>query len=56
MLESVVVGVEHRTLGQEVKAVVVVKPGRTVDPDDLKAFVAETLVVLQQGARVHRGT
>ncbi len=43
VLESAVVGVEHRTLGQEVKAVVVAKPGRAIDPDDLKAFVAQTL-------------
>jgi acyl-CoA synthetase (AMP-forming)/AMP-acid ligase II len=43
VLESAVIGVDHRTLGQEVKAFVVTKPGRTVDVDALKAFVGETL-------------
>ncbi len=43
VLESAVIGVDHRTLGQEVKAFVVTKPGRHVDADELKAFVGETL-------------
>ena len=37
------IGVDHRTLGQEVKAIVVPRPGRTIDPSDLKRFVGETL-------------
>ena len=41
--EAAVVGVEHRTLGQEVKAIVVPKPGATLDPDEIRAFVGETL-------------
>jgi len=41
---AAVVGVPHRTLGQEVRAVVVARPGTTVDAEDVKAWVAQTLV------------
>lgn len=41
--EVAVVGVDHRELGQEVKAIVVPKSGQVIDPEALKAFVAETL-------------
>jgi acyl-CoA synthetase (AMP-forming)/AMP-acid ligase II len=41
--EAAVVGRDHRTLGQEVRAVVVAAPGAEVDPDALRAWVAETL-------------
>ena len=41
--EVAVVGVDHRELGQEVKAVVVPRPGRTIEEQALKDFVAETL-------------
>jgi acyl-CoA synthetase (AMP-forming)/AMP-acid ligase II len=43
VLEAAVVGVEHRTLGQEVKAVVVARPGHVLDADELKRFVGATL-------------
>ena len=43
VLEVAVIGVDHRTLGQEVKAVVVPRNGRVVDVDELKQFVGETL-------------
>jgi acyl-CoA synthetase (AMP-forming)/AMP-acid ligase II len=41
--EVAVVGVDHRTLGQEVKAIVVPQPGVSLDLKQLQEFVAETL-------------
>lgn len=41
--EVAVVGVDHRTLGQEVKAIVVPRAGASPDPEQIRAFVAETL-------------
>jgi len=41
--EVAVVGVDHDTLGQEVRAIVVVHPGATITESDVRAWCAETL-------------
>jgi long-chain acyl-CoA synthetase len=41
--EAAIVAVDHRTLGQQVKAVVVPRPGATVTPKELIDWVGETL-------------
>jgi acyl-CoA synthetase (AMP-forming)/AMP-acid ligase II len=41
--EVAVVGVDHRELGQEVKAIVVLKAGQSLEAKPLQEFVAETL-------------
>jgi acyl-CoA synthetase (AMP-forming)/AMP-acid ligase II len=41
--EAAVIGVDHDELGQEVAAVVVLRPGATTTAADLRAFCAETL-------------
>ncbi|MGW5436657.1 class I adenylate-forming enzyme family protein [Nocardia asteroides] len=48
--ECAVFGVAHPDLGQEVAAVVVAEPG-TVDPEELRAFVAERLAYFKVPAR-----
>ncbi|MEV7025481.1 long-chain fatty acid--CoA ligase [Kitasatospora sp. NPDC093558] len=39
--EAAVIGVPHPDLGEEVAAVVALKPGTTAEPDDLRAFVKD---------------
>ena len=41
--EVAVVGVDHRTLGQEVKAFVVPRADAQLDPEEIRSFVGETL-------------
>ena len=43
VIDAAVVGVPHRTLGEEVKAVVQVKPGSGATADDIRAFCREHL-------------
>jgi long-chain acyl-CoA synthetase len=41
--EAAVIGVEHESHGEEVKAVVALKPGQSATPDDLLAWCKERL-------------
>jgi acyl-CoA synthetase (AMP-forming)/AMP-acid ligase II len=41
--EAAIVGVEHRTLGQQVKAIVVPRPGHSLSPQQVKEWVGQTL-------------
>ena len=41
--DSAVIGVDHRTLGQEVKAVVVLREGASLEASDVQAWVREGL-------------
>jgi acyl-CoA synthetase (AMP-forming)/AMP-acid ligase II len=50
--EAAVHGIDHRTLGQEVKAVVVPKPGASLDVEEVRAFCAETLAYYKVPALV----
>jgi long-chain acyl-CoA synthetase len=43
VVDAAVVGVPHRTLGEEVKAVVQLRPGSTMTADDLRDFCRERL-------------
>jgi acyl-CoA synthetase (AMP-forming)/AMP-acid ligase II len=50
--EAAVVGVPHPALGEEVMAIVRFEEGREATPDELRAFVAETLADFKVPAHV----
>jgi acyl-CoA synthetase (AMP-forming)/AMP-acid ligase II len=50
--EAAVVGVSHRTLGQEVKAIVVPREGARLDAAGIRAFVAEDLAYYKVPAHI----
>ncbi len=56
VVEAAVIGVEHRTLGQEVKAVVVVRVDAVPSIDDLRAWCAATLASYKVPAHVELRT
>ncbi|HEU4971552.1 MAG TPA: hypothetical protein VFT35_06520, partial [Gaiellaceae bacterium] len=43
VLEAAAVGVRHESLGEEVAAIVVPRPGTELDPDEVKAWAKERL-------------
>ncbi|MFZ3569979.1 class I adenylate-forming enzyme family protein [Streptomyces sp. BH097] len=47
VLEAAVVGVPHPVLGEEVAAVLRVRPGSAAGPDDIRSFVAKSLAAFK---------
>lgn len=52
VLEAAVVGVPHPTLGEEVAALVVCRPGAEADPDALRAYAREHVAAYKYPRRV----
>ncbi len=50
--EAAVIGVDHRTLGQEVKAVVVPQPDTSLDAADIQQFAGEKLAYYKVPAHI----
>lgn len=52
VMDAALVGIAHRTLGEEPGAVVTLKPGAQATEDELRAFVAERLAAFKVPVRV----
>ncbi len=52
VMDAAVVGIPHRVLGEEVGAVVQVKPGKETSEKDLRAFVASRLAAFKVPVRI----
>jgi long-chain acyl-CoA synthetase len=52
VLEAAVVGVPHESLGEDVAAIVVLRPGAELDPEDLKAWAKERVAVYKYPRQV----
>jgi long-chain acyl-CoA synthetase len=50
--EAAVFGVPHERLGEEVAAAIVPKPGRTIEPDALRGFLAQHLAPFKIPTRI----
>jgi long-chain acyl-CoA synthetase len=54
--EAAVFGVPHERLGEEVACALVPKPGRSIDPDALRTFLAEHLALFKIPTRIRSRT
>ena len=52
VMDAAIVGIPHKTLGEEPGAVVTLKPGATTTERDLRAFVAERLAAFKVHVKV----
>ncbi|HEV2366058.1 MAG TPA: class I adenylate-forming enzyme family protein [Caulobacteraceae bacterium] len=52
VMDAAVVGIAHKTLGEEPAAVVTLKPGASASEDELRAFVAERLAAFKVPVKV----
>ena len=52
VMDAALVGIPHKTLGEEPGAVVTVKPGASATEAELRAFVAERLAAFKVPVRV----
>jgi long-chain acyl-CoA synthetase len=52
VMDAALVGIPHRTLGEEPGAVVTLKPGAQASEEDLRGFVAERLAAFKVPVRV----
>jgi long-chain acyl-CoA synthetase len=54
--EAAVFGVPHERLGEEVACAIVPKPGKTIEPDPLREFLAQHLAPFKIPTRIHVAT
>ncbi|HTX48241.1 MAG TPA: class I adenylate-forming enzyme family protein [Caulobacteraceae bacterium] len=52
VMDAALVGIPHKTLGEEPGAVVTLKPGATATEEELRAFVAERLAAFKVPVRI----
>ncbi len=52
VMDAALVGIPHKTLGEEPGAVVSLKPGMLADEDELRGFVAERLAAFKVPVRI----
>ena len=53
VMDAAVVGIPHKVLGEEVGAVVQLKPGMSVTEDELRAHVANQLAAFKVPVEIH---